>query len=229
METFTVDHDDVSLHVTRGGSGRPLVFCPGLSVSQEDLAELISLLRKDFDVLTFDLSGHGRSTAGPFTFDGFHADLSAVMDAVALDAPVLMGYSLGADLVVRYAAEHPPGAVVVVDGANPLAEPFITDAYLPEFREIFGDPDVLRLNMEVDTVRLGILDWWHRITAPVTVVTSTWIAGEDGPERHNALWLDGFARLRREVPRASVTRLPADHGLVFTHAAEIAGIVRGIQ
>lgn len=229
MRTFTVEHDGIELHVTRGGTGRPLVFCPGLSVSQEDLADLIALLREDFDVVAFDLSGHGRSSAGPFTFEGFYADLSAVMDAVALESPVLVGYSLGADLAVRYAASHPVGALVVVDGANPLVEPFITDEYLPEFREIFGDPDVLRLNMEVDAVRLGILDWWHRVTAPVTVVTSTWIAGEDGPARHNALWLDGFERLAREVPGVGVTRLRADHGLVVTHAGEVAGVVRGVR
>jgi len=226
MRTFTVEHDGVALHVTRGGSGRPLVFCPGLSVSQEDLAELISLLRRDFDVVAFDLSGHGRSSAGPFTFEGFYADLTAVMNAVALDSPVLMGYSLGADLAVRYAASHPADTVVVVDGANPIAEPFITEEYLPEFREIFGDADVLRLNMEIDAFRLSILDRWRKISAPVTVVTSTWIAGEDGPERHNALWLDGFDRLAREVPRAAMTRLPTDHGLVFTHAGEIAAIVK---
>ncbi|GIG67835.1 alpha/beta fold hydrolase [Phytomonospora endophytica] len=226
MRTFTVEHDDVTLHVTRGGTGRPLVFCPGLNVSQEDLAGLLTALRRDFDVVAFDLSGHGRSTPGPFTVEGFYADLVAVMDAVDLDAPVLMGYSLGADLAVRYAAAHPVGALVVVDGANPLPEPFITEEYLPQFREIFGDPDVLRLNMEVDEVRLQILDRWRRISAPVTLVTSTAIAGEDGPERHNALWLDGFDRLMREIPGITATRLPGDHGLVFAHADAIARIVR---
>lgn len=56
-------------------------------------------------------------------------------------APVLVGYSLGADLAVHYASEHPDtvAGLVLIDGANPVPEPFITEAVLPEFRAMWED------------------------------------------------------------------------------------------
>ncbi len=60
MRHFTIHHDGVTIPVSRGGQGRPLVLCPGLSSTQADLREL---LRRDHDVVTFDLRGHGLASA----------------------------------------------------------------------------------------------------------------------------------------------------------------------
>src|SRR2546430_14209015 len=96
-DTFTVHPDGVRIAISRGGRGRPLVLCPGLSSTQADLHELAELLRRDHDVVTFDLRGHGlASAAGEYSFDGFLADLAAVMAEGGPRKPVLVGYSLGA-------------------------------------------------------------------------------------------------------------------------------------
>ncbi|MZD04409.1 alpha/beta fold hydrolase, partial [Streptomyces sp. SID5785] len=120
----TVHHDGVAISVTRGGRGRPLVLCPGLLSTQADLHELTSLLRRDHDVITFDLRGHGlTSAADRYSFDAFLGDLGAVLAALDLPAPpVLVGHSLGADLAVHHAAGHPDAVdgLVLIDGANPL-------------------------------------------------------------------------------------------------------------
>jgi hypothetical protein len=39
------------------------------------------------------------------------------------------------------------------------------------------------------------------------------------------LWLNGFERLAAARPDIAMTRLPTDHGLVFTHAREIVSAV----
>src|SRR4051812_48455213 len=121
---FTVHHDGVTIPVSRGGRGRPLVLCPGLNSTQSDLHELAELLRRDHDVVTFDLRGHGlASAADRYSFEAFLSDLVAVLaEPGRLDlpsAPVLVGYSLGADLAVHYAAEHPDtvAGLVLIDGA----------------------------------------------------------------------------------------------------------------
>ncbi|MFJ1457603.1 alpha/beta fold hydrolase [Nocardia sp. N2S4-5] len=257
MREFTVQHDGVTLAVSRGGRGRPLVLCPGLSSTQADLHELIGLLRRDHDVITFDLRGHGlASAADRYTFDAFLGDLTAVMTEVErLDLPappVLAGYSLGADLVVHYAAEH-PGSVaelVLIDGANPVPEPFLTESDLPEFRAMWEDlateqeanrgtahqvlltgREILDLNIEVDAVRAEILGRYRRIELPISMIMSTSMAGDSAeglaPPR-NRNWRAGIERLRRERPHIAVTWLEADHGLVFTHAAEIARLIRSL-
>ncbi|MFI6375846.1 alpha/beta fold hydrolase [Streptomyces sp. NPDC050546] len=240
---LTVQHDDVTIAVSRGGRGRPLVLCPGLNCTQADLHELIDLLRRDHEVVTFDLRGHGLSSAaGRYSFDAFLGDLRAVLSELELpSAPVLVGYSLGADLAVHYAAECPGtiAGLVLIDGANPLPEPFLTDLDLAEFRALaeaeaarqvsLTARDILDLGLEMDAVRSGILDRYQRIDLPVQVIMSTAIAGnrtEGRAPRHNQLWRDGVERLIRERPHISAHWLDTDHGLVFTHASDIAEIIR---
>ncbi|KUF18245.1 alpha/beta fold hydrolase [Streptomyces silvensis] len=262
MRHFTVHHDGVTIPVTRGGRGQPLVLCPGLCSTQADLHELIGLLRRDHDVVSFDLRGHGlASPADRYSFDAFRSDLTAVLaepERLGLSsAPVLVGYSLGADLAVHHASEH-PGSVaglVLVDGANPVPEPFITESDLPEFRAMWeeqaarqeaerraggggggahrvllGARDILDLNLELDVIRTErTLDRYARIDCPVSLVVSTSMAGTDGEartERFNQLWRSGVERLVRARPGTATTWLDADHGLPFTHAPEIARIVR---
>ncbi|MFI6044143.1 alpha/beta fold hydrolase [Nocardia sp. NPDC051321] len=181
-EQFTVRHDGVTIPVSRGGSGRTLVLCPGLTSTQAELGELIEVLRRDFDVVSFDLRGHGFSSAADrYSFEAFLGDFAAVLAEVARlgmsSAPVLAGHSYGADLIVHYAAEHPDsvGELVLIDGANPIPAPFITAADLPGFRALWADlaawqrsisgtprqvllsaQEILDLNLELDVLRSGI-------------------------------------------------------------------------
>ncbi|MFC9680285.1 alpha/beta fold hydrolase [Streptomyces sp. NPDC056948] len=248
---LTVQHDGVTIPVSRGGRGRPLVLCPGLNCTQADLYELIGLLRRDHDVVAFDLRGHGLSSAAErYSFDAFLGDLRAVMRELELpSAPLLVGYSLGADLAVHYAAECPDtvAGLVLVDGANPLPEPFITDVDLAEFREMarhtvrrsegserarqvsLSAEEVFELGLEMDVVRAGILERYRRVDGSVRMIMSRAIAGRGGAgraPRHNRLWRAGVERLVRERANVSVSWLDADHRLVFTHAPDIAEIVR---
>ena len=262
---FTIHHDGIAIPVSRGGRGRPLVLCPGLNSTQADLSDLTGLLRRDHDVVTFDLRGHGlASAADRYTFEAFLSDLAAVLGAVLAavlaaperlglpSAPVLVGYSLGADLAVHYASQH-PGTVdglVLIDGANPLPEPFITQGDLADFRAMAEDlaaqqeaertrgtarqvlltaQDIHDLNLEMDVIRSGILDRYRKIDRPISMIMSAAIAGrsEEGrAPRHNRLWRAGIDRLVRELPYVSTSWLDADHRLVFTHAPEIARIIR---
>ncbi len=255
---FTIDHDGVTIPVSRGGRGRPLVLCPGLNSTQADLHELAGLLRRDHDVVTFDLRGHGlASAADEYSFEAFLSDLTAVMAELEQlsrgRVPVLVGYSLGADLAVHYARRH-PGAVaelVLVDGANPVPEPFITEAVLPAFRAMWEDQaaqqeamrgsarqvlltaqEIADRNVEIDTVRSEILDQYSTIDCRISMIMSTSMAGEgdEGPTQHfNQIWRAGVERLVREQPHIATYWIDADHRLVFTHALDIARVIRSTR
>lgn len=258
MRHLTIQHDGVTIPVSRDGQGRPLVLCPGLNTTQADLRELAELLRRDHDVVTFDLRGHGLSSpAGRYRFEDFLGDLAAVMTELGTlrlpGPPVLVGYSLGADLAVHYACEHPDAVaeLVLIDGANPVPEPFITEAVLPEFRAMGADlaarqqaergterqvlltaQDILDLNLEIDVIRSEILDRYRKIDRPITMIMSTSMAGDSGEghaPRFNRNWRAGVERLVREHPRIATTWLDADHRLVLTHAPDIARIIRGAR
>ncbi|RSN11520.1 alpha/beta hydrolase [Nonomuraea sp. WAC 01424] len=256
IDHFTIDHDGVTIAVSRGGRGRPLVLCPGLNSTQADLHELAGLLRRDHDVVTFDLRGHGLSSAaGDYSFQSFLGDLGAVLATVLSSpggsgaAPLLVGYSLGADLAVHLAAAHPGGiaGLVLIDGANPVPEPFLTPDVLPELRAMWTDlaarqqarqgtprqvllsgDEIAGLNAEIDVVRAAILDRYRAIDVPISMIMSTAMAGDgDGiAQRFNRNWRAGIERLVRQRPHITTSWLAADHGLVFTHAPEIAQLVR---
>ncbi|MEU7561053.1 alpha/beta fold hydrolase [Streptomyces eurythermus] len=254
MRHFTIHHDGVRIPVSRGGRGRPLVLCPGLNSTVADLHGLTRLLRRDHDVVIFDLRGHGlASAADRYSFDAFLGDLVAVLAKLDLPTPpVLVGYSLGADLAVHYAAEFPDAVaeLVLIDGANPLPEHFITEADLPEFRAMadalatrheagpargsahqvsLTAQHILDLNLEIDVVRSALLDRYRKIDHPVRLIMSASIAGdstEGRAPRHNRLWRAGVERLLRERPHVSAYWLDAGHRLVFTHAGRIAEIIR---
>ncbi|WP_432933873.1 alpha/beta fold hydrolase [Microbispora sp. CA-135349] len=255
MRHFEIRHDGVTIPVSRDGRGRPLVLCPGLNSTQADLHELAGLLRRDHEVVTFDLRGHGlASAAGRYSFEDFLSDLAAVMAELrnlgTSSAPVLVGYSLGADLAVHYACEHPEAVagLVLIDGANPVPEPFITEAVLPDFRAMCEElatrheavrgtarqvlltaQEILDLNVEIDGVRSEILDRYRKISRPIRMIMSTAMAGDSGEGhagRFNHNWRAGVERLVRERPHIDTTWLDADHQLVFTHAPDIARIIR---
>ncbi|MGW3346615.1 alpha/beta fold hydrolase [Nonomuraea rubra] len=248
MRHFTIHHDGVTIPVSRGGHGRPLVLCPGLNSTQAHLHELAGLLRRDHDVVTFDIRGHGlASAADRYSFEAFLSDLAAVMAELELLSPMLVGYSLGADLAVHHASRH-PGAVaglVLIDGANPTPEPFITEAVLPQFRAMWEElaaqqetergtarqvlltgRQILDLNLEIDAIRSGILDRYRKIDRPIHMIMSTAMAGEEHAQSFNLNWRAGVERLVREQPHITTSWLDADHQLVFTHAQEIARIIR---
>ncbi|WP_406314802.1 alpha/beta hydrolase [Streptosporangium sp. NBC_01639] len=258
MQRFTIHHDGVTIPVSRDGQGRPLVLCPGLNSTQADLRELAELLRRDHDVVTFDLRGHGlASAADRYSFEAFLSDLVAVMAELGNlglpAAPVLVGYSMGADLAVHYASEYPDtvAELVLIDGANPVPEPFITDAVLPAFRAMWEDmatqqqaergtarqvlltaQEILDLNLELDVIRSEILDRYRKVDRPISMIMSTSMAGDSGEgpaPRFNQNWRAGVERLVREHPHIATTWLDADHQLVFTHAPEIAQIIRSAE
>lgn len=260
-DQFTVRHNGVTIPVSRGGTGRPLVLCPGLTSTQAEIHELVDELRRDFDVVTFDLRGHGLSSAADrYSFEAFLGDFAAVMAELRRlglsSAPILAGHSYGADLIVHYACEYPDsvGELVVIDGANPIPAPFITEIDLPEFRVLWENRetaedtarqvlltgrqildlnlelDVLRsgIDLELDVVGAGILDRYRRIDRPIHMIMSTSMAGDSGEgraPRHNRLWRAGIDRLTHERPDISLSWLDAGHALVLTHAPEIAQII----
>ncbi|WIY01633.1 hypothetical protein QRX60_47745 [Amycolatopsis mongoliensis] len=221
MRQFTLHHDDVTIPVSRGGRGRPLDRCPGLSSTQAYLRELAELLRRDHDVVTFDLR------------------------ATASRRRPAAGRGPGAAL--RRGAPGTVGRLVLVDGANPVPEPFLTEADLPVFRAmrdamaaenearrgtarqvLLTGPENLDLNVEIDEVRSHILDRYRDIDCPIGMIMSTAMAGEGGEGlavRCNRNWRAGVERLVRARPDIATSWLDADHGLVFTHAPEIARIV----
>jgi pimeloyl-ACP methyl ester carboxylesterase len=113
--------DGVALHVRhRPGSRFPaFVLVHGLASNArlwDPVAERLAVA--GHPTYAVDLRGHGESDLPATGYDTATAatDLAALIDALALREPVVAGQSWGANVVVRLAAEHPVGALALIDG-----------------------------------------------------------------------------------------------------------------
>jgi pimeloyl-ACP methyl ester carboxylesterase len=88
------------------GDGVPaLMLIHGWSCDRSYWAEQVGPLSEHYKVVTIDLGGHGDSGMGreDWTIDSFGADVAAVIGALDLQSVVLVGHSMGGDVIVQAA------------------------------------------------------------------------------------------------------------------------------
>lgn len=99
--------------------GPALVFIHGLTFDRRTWAPTIEALRARQPtrrILALDLPGHGESAAWPtYPMDELVEAIHDSVVAAGLDAPVIVGHSLGAVVASVYASRHPTRGVVNVD------------------------------------------------------------------------------------------------------------------
>ena len=101
-----VDVGDGVLCVTESGSGRPLVMLHGWPLDHRMFGVQVDSLASEFQCITIDRRGFGRSTAPP-DMRREPDDIDRVLDALSLEAAHLLGVSQGGRVALRYAATHP--------------------------------------------------------------------------------------------------------------------------
>ena len=108
-----------SFHVQVSGSGRPIIFIPGLASSGETWDTTVARYRGRFTCHVLTLAGF----AGAPPIDGpllaaVRRDLAEYIRQQKLDHPIVIGHSLGGTLALALAADHPDlvGPLVIVDG-----------------------------------------------------------------------------------------------------------------
>jgi non-heme chloroperoxidase len=137
------------LHVREWGPphGRPILLIHGWSQNHLCWAKQYeSALADEFRLVAFDLRGHGMSEA-PLEPEHYTdarlwaADVAAIVDALALDRPVLVGWSYGAFAICDYVRAHGAdrlAAIAFVDGAVKLGEPAFGTLIGPGFTDYFA-------------------------------------------------------------------------------------------
>jgi len=100
------------LHVDDGGEGGiPVVLLHSFGGSVRQWSPQLDHLRKSRRAVAIDLRGHGQSDPptepGDYAVTAMADDVSAALDALALDRVVLVGHSLGGSVAVAFAGHHP--------------------------------------------------------------------------------------------------------------------------
>ena len=112
------------IHVRDWGdaSAPPLVVVHGLRDHSHSFDDLARGLLDRFHVLALDLRGHGDSETTPYyDFGHYVLDLRNLVRALRLERPVIIGHSMGGEVVATYCGSFPdvPSRVVLIEGLGP--------------------------------------------------------------------------------------------------------------
>jgi len=115
-----VTANGIRMHYWRTGGAKPaMVLVHGYTDNGLCWTSLARKLQDRFDVVMYDVRGHGYSDKPAWGYDmeTLAQDLVALIQALGLQKPILMGHSMGAAIVAAAAAMYPdlPRAVILED------------------------------------------------------------------------------------------------------------------
>lgn len=128
----------ITLRVDETGTerGRPILFIHGLGGSRQSwYAQMHSDLSDDFRLVALDGRGHGRSDKPKDAYEPelWADDIKAVIDALALEEPVLVGSSGGGIFICFYLSEYGEDGIAGLNLVSAITK--FTEAAM----ELFGD------------------------------------------------------------------------------------------
>lgn len=96
-------------HVRRSGKGSPIILLHGLGMQNTVWQPQIDILQSDFDVVTFDMLGHGQSSVPPENpkLSDYADQVLSVMDALGISSAHIAGHSMGALIGLEFALTYP--------------------------------------------------------------------------------------------------------------------------
>jgi pimeloyl-ACP methyl ester carboxylesterase len=105
----TTTANSVDLWVEQEGEGDDVLFISGLADEGACWVDQVAGLKDRYRVTTFDNRGVGRSATpdGPFKIADFAADTAALIDALGLERPHIVGSSMGGAIAQELALAHP--------------------------------------------------------------------------------------------------------------------------
>jgi len=105
-----VTANGLKIHYYRTGGDKPqIIINHGAGDDGLCWTRVVKELENDYDVILPDARGHGKSASGKGYYSTAQrvADLAGLVQALALDRPVIGGHSMGADTALNFAAAHP--------------------------------------------------------------------------------------------------------------------------
>jgi pimeloyl-ACP methyl ester carboxylesterase len=226
-----------------GGSGPAVLLLHGGGRTRHDWDEFAPMLReRGYHPVAMDLRGHGDSASGPWSWGSVLADVGSVADG--LDAPAVVGHSLGGMVAALWAGQHPecPLAVNLDGHGNPTrpdqylgldevarAHAYLDmTAYFAQAAEALDGP-TMQVLREVET--LDLIAAYRATRCPLLVVNGSdhrWARNllpehlVPAWEAYRAWTADQLDRVAREVPYVSVASLPTGHDI---HRQDPAGLL----
>lgn len=165
------------------GDGPAVILVHGIASSSVTFQNLVPLLTARHRVISIDILGHGQSPApvgASYRVDEHVEWLHRTIRSLRLREPfVIVGHSLGALIVARYARQHPRQVSRVVLVSPPIyinpnemgdwVERAVADAYLKAY-------EYLRLNKEFTLKRAALVGRFLPIKNVFEITENNWNA-----------------------------------------------------
>lgn len=124
-----LDINGTSLFYTIRGSGTPIVFIhPPLLTSANFIYQLEELSR-DYQVITFDIRGHGRSeySKQPITYSLIVEDIISLLDYLGIKKAFICGYSTGGSIVLEFFLTKASRALggIIISGMSEVKDQYL--------------------------------------------------------------------------------------------------------
>jgi pimeloyl-ACP methyl ester carboxylesterase len=114
--------DDVSLYFSVQGEGVPIVFIHPPVLTSKNFKYQVEELSKHFQVITFDIRGHGKSgfSKVPLTYPIIVEDIKRLLDHLHIHKAFLCGYSTGGSIVLEFSLKNSDRVLggIVVSGMS---------------------------------------------------------------------------------------------------------------
>jgi len=228
-------------HGTQGAP--PVVLIHGLGLNRDVWQWMIPALADGYDIVSYDLYGHGQSPAPPETpsLSLFSAQLAGVMGACGLDRAALVGFSLGGMICRRFAQDHAgrARALVILNSPHRRSEA-AQAAILKRVEQAAAEGPQATVEAALDR---WFTDEFRAANAEMMQLVRGWVLANDRrvyPGIYRVL-ADGMAEITRPDPPLALPALALtgeeDHGngpeMTRAIAAEIEGgealIVPGLR
>jgi len=181
-ERYACGWQGVPIHYNMCGKGEPaLVCCNGLGVSTFFWKYVLEYFKGTHQVITWEYRGHytsgtpERMTPNKFTMTANAHDLAAVLDACGVSRAVVLGHSMGCQVLLEFWKRHPHRVAGLVPVCGPYGRPLDTFFYTPQLAHPLFDAlyalttsnprlveavlrPLLRSRLPFDIARLGIIN-----------------------------------------------------------------------
>jgi pimeloyl-ACP methyl ester carboxylesterase/putative sterol carrier protein len=169
-----VEVDGIRTYYEEAGDGPPIVCIHAACQDTLMYRRTLEGLSDEFRVISIDAPGHGKTLepeGGPFRDIADHADFNeAFMDALGLERPVIVGCSMGGNMVLELAARRPEhyAAVVSSEGADytPTVSRFLLDMLLINGQQILECWSQSLIGKRTPPDRYREVVWQIRRTTP---------------------------------------------------------------
>jgi len=111
------DLNGAQLYYEIGGQGPPLLLIHARIADSRMWDDNVQALARHYTVLRYDLRGHGRSPMPSGSFSHV-ADLARLLQLFSLPRASLIGSSIGGELAIDFALEHPEQVMALITVAS---------------------------------------------------------------------------------------------------------------